>query len=476
MAGKGRKPHGFDYDLMVIGGGSGGVRAARIAAGYGARVALAEEYRVGGTCVIRGCVPKKLMVYASRFGEEFEDSVGFGWTPGKASFDFNELIRRKDKEIDRLNAAYARTLDNAGVTVIHSRAELEQAHRVRLPAENRTVTAQTILVATGSIPHLDAAMPGIEHVITSNEMFHLEKLPKRLVIYGAGFIAVEFAAIMHGFGSEVTLVYRGAQILRGFDVECAAFVHEYMEKRGIEIICADTIRAVEKSGRTLVARTAAGRALKADQVMFAIGRKPHTEGLGLESAGVKLDANGAVVVDRFSRSSCRNIYAVGDVTNRLNLTPAAIREGHAFADTVFGGRKVPIEHAYVPKAVFSQPELGTVGLSEEEAKHQYKALDIYRARFRPMRHTMTGRDAPMLMKLIVDANTDRVLGCHIVGVDAAEMAQLVAIAIRMKAKKADFDATMALHPTAAEELVTLRTPSEQYRAAKPKAGKARKAA
>lgn len=459
-----RKPSEFDYDLLVIGGGSAGVRAARIAATHGAHVALAEEYRIGGTCVIRGCVPKKLFVYASRYAEEFEDSVGFGWMPGKATFDWPTLVRNKDREIDRLNAAYMRTLENAGVTMIHSRAELEHPHRVRLPGENRTITAGTILVATGSTPYLETGIPGIEHVVTSNDMFHLTELPQRLVIYGGGFIAMEFAAIMHGLGVDTTVIYRGPQILRGFDVECAAFVHSEMEKRGIKIICNDTITEVDRTAKGLTVHTREGKAIRADKVMFAIGRKPHTEGLGLETAGVKLDASGAVVVDEYSQSSCPNIYAVGDVTNRVNLTPVAIREGHAFADTVFGNKRTPADHTYVPKAVFTQPELGTVGLTEAEAKANYAALDIYRARFRPMKHTMSGRDAPMFMKLIVDAESDRVLGCHIVGVDAAEMAQLVAIAIRLKATKADFDSTMALHPTAAEELVTMRTPSEQYRA------------
>jgi glutathione reductase (NADPH) len=454
-----------DFDLFVIGGGSGGVRAARVAAGYGARVALAEEYRIGGTCVIRGCIPKKLLVYASRFPDEFEDAVGFGWTPGKAKFDWQRLIARKDAEIDRLNAAYTRTLENAGVTIVRSRAEIEHPHRIRLTGEDRVVTAETILIAAGAVPHIDPDLAGAEHVITSNEMFHLEKQPRKLVISGGGFVAVEFASIMRGLGTEVTMICRG-EILRGFDNEMRKALHRALEARGIEIVCNDTIARVEKVRGGVVGHSRGGRTLAADRILHAIGRRPHTTGLGLENAGVKCDANGAVIVDRFSRTNVRNIYAIGDVTNRLQLTPVAIREGHAFADTVFGGKRTAVDHENVPRAVFGTPELGTVGLTEEQAKERYAAVDVYRSVFRPLKSTLSGRDEKMLMKLLVDADTDRVLGCHILGLDAAEMVQLVAIAMRLKAKKADFDATMALHPSAAEELVTMRTPSERWRRGK----------
>ncbi len=458
-------PAAHDFDLFVIGGGSGGVRAARIAAGHGARVAIAEEYQIGGTCVIRGCIPKKLLVYASRFADDFEDSIGFGWTPGKAKFDWTKLIANKDAEIDRLNAAYTNTLDKAGVTIIRSRAEIEHRHRIRLTAEDRVVTTDTILIAAGSIPHIDPEVAGAEHVITSNEMFHLEKQPKKLVISGGGFVAVEFASIMHGLGTEVTMICRG-EILRGFDNEIREALHAALEKRGIEVICNDTITRVEKGRGGVVGHSRAGRTLRADHILHAIGRRPHTTGLGVENAGVKCDENGAVIVNRFSRTNVRNIYAIGDVTNRLQLTPVAIREGHAFADTVFGGKKTAVDHLGVPRAVFGTPELGTVGLTEEEAKEQYSSVDIYRALFRPLKSTLSGRDEKMLMKLLVDGDTDRVLGCHILGLDAGEMVQLVAIAMRMKAKKSDFDATMALHPSAAEELVTMRTPSERWRRGK----------
>jgi glutathione reductase (NADPH) len=456
---------GHDYDLFVIGGGSGGVRAARIAAGYGAKVAIAEEYRIGGTCVIRGCIPKKLLVYASRFSDDFEDSIGFGWTPGKAKFDWKKLIANKDKEIERLSGVYTRNLEKSGVEIFRTRAEIEHRHRIHLAAENRVVTAGTILVASGSVPHVDPELEGAEHAITSNEMFHLPDLPKRLVIAGGGFVAVEFAGIMHGLGTKVTMICRG-EILRGFDNEARTMVHEAMEKRGIEVICVDTIAKLEKVRGVITVRTRKGKVMKADQVLIATGRKPHTEGLGLESAGVALDENGAVVVDRYSRSNVKNIYAIGDVTNRLQLTPIAIREGHAFADTVFGKRRTAVDHVGVPRAVFGHPELGTVGLTEEQAKEEYASVDIYRSAFRPLKHTLSGRDEKTLMKLLVDADTDRVLGCHIVGDAAAEMVQLVAIALKMTAKKADFDETVALHPTAAEELVTMRTPSEKWRRGK----------
>jgi len=452
----------YDYDLFVIGAGSGGVRAARIASGYGARVAIAEEYRVGGTCVIRGCVPKKLMVYASRFSEAFEDAVGFGWTVGETRFDWPTLIARKDAEIDRLSAIYVRNLDSAGVEIKRTRAVVEGPHEVRLLAEDRVVTAGRILIATGAAPNADIAFPGVEHTITSNEVFHLAELPKRVVVVGGGYIAVEFAGVFNGLGAATTLLYRGREILRGFDEELRAGLSEEMTKKGVAVVCGDTPARIDKDAAGLTVVTAEGRAIAADAVLLAVGRRPHTAGLGLEAAGVALGPLGEVVVDAYSRSSAPSIFAVGDVTNRVNLTPVAIREGHAFADTEFGDRPTKVDHTTIPTAVFSQPELGTVGLTQAEARLRHRVVDVYRARFRPMIHTLSGRDERMLMKVLVDGETDRVLGVHVMGPDAGEMAQLVGIAVRMGATKADFDATMAVHPTAAEEFVTLRTRAERH--------------
>lgn len=452
----------YDYDLFVIGAGSGGVRAARIAANHGARVAIAEEYRVGGTCVIRGCVPKKLLVYASRFVDEFEDARGFGFTVGEIGFDWATLIAAKDKEIERLEAAYAANLERSKVEILKSRATLEGPNTVRLTATGETRTAGKILIATGGAPNLDRGLPGIEHVITSNEVFHLQEMPKRVVIAGAGYIAVEFASIFVGLGAEVTVLYRGDEILRGFDGEVRRFVRAALEKRGVQFVLHDTFSRIEKTADGLIGHTKAGRALNADQIVFAIGRAPNTRGLGLETAGVALGEKGEIKVDGFSRTNVPSVFAVGDVTDRVALTPVAIREGHAFADTEFGGKRVQVDHQTIPTAVFTTPEIGTVGMTEEHAKAFTERLDVYRATFRPMKNTLAGRDERMLMKLLVCGDTDRVLGCHIVGPDAGEMIQLVGIAVKMRATKADFDATMALHPSAAEELVTMRTPSERF--------------
>nr|WP_276557131.1 glutathione-disulfide reductase [Prosthecomicrobium hirschii] len=458
-----------DYDLFVIGAGSGGVRAARIAAQHGARVAIAEEYRIGGTCVIRGCVPKKLMVYASRFADEFADAAGFGWTVGETRFDWATLIANKDREIARLEGIYRSNLAKAGVTILESRAVVVGPHAVELVATGERITAGTILVATGGRAEVDERLDGVEHVVTSNEMFHLEHQPRRLVVAGGGYIAVEFASLMAGLGTETTLVYRGEEILRGFDREVRRHVHAELERRGVRIICGDIFSRIEKTADGLDVTLRSGGRLVADTVMMAIGRRPNTAGLGLEAAGVVLDAKGAVVVDAQSRSSVPSIYAVGDVTDRFNLTPVAIREGHAFADTVFGGRPVTVDHRLVPTAVFTTPEVGTVGLTEDAVIETGRAYDVYRATFRPMRATLSGREERMLMKLLVDGETDRVLGCHIVGPDAGEMVQLIGIALKMGATKADFDATMAVHPTAAEELVTMRVPSERHPARLPAA-------
>ncbi len=452
-----------DVDLFVIGAGSGGVRAARIASGHGARVMVAEEYRVGGTCVIRGCVPKKLLVYAARFSGEFEDAAGYGWSVEEPVFDWGTLIANKDREIARLEAAYTANLERSKVEIVKSRAVLEDAHTVRLVATGEKVRAKKILIATGAAPHLGAEIAGLEHVISSNEAFHLEELPKRILIQGGGYIALEFAGIFNGLGSEVTLVYRGENILRGFDDDVREHLRAEMERRGIKIITRQTVDAVEKVDHGCCVELSNRESFMVDRVMFATGRWPNVKNLGLEAAGVKLAKNGGIAVDEFSRTSVPHIYAIGDVTNRINLTPVAIREGHAFADTVFGGKPIAVDHANVPTAVFSEPEVGVVGMTEAEACASLAKVDIYKTSFRPMKMTLAGRDTRAFFKLVVDGETDRVVGCHIVGPDAGEMIQLVGVAVKMKATKADFDATMAVHPTAAEELVTLREKALSHR-------------
>jgi glutathione reductase (NADPH) len=450
-----------DVDLFVIGGGSGGVRAARVAAEHGARVMLAEEYRLGGTCVIRGCVPKKLLVYASRFHAEFEDAAGFGWTLPSASFDWTTLIANKDREIARLEAAYGGTLAKAGVKVVKTRAALLDAHTIAL-ADGTSVRARYVLIATGGTPSYGDPISGLEHVISSNEAFHLRTFPRRVLIQGGGYIAVEFAGIFAGLGSHVTLVYRGENILRGFDDEVRQHVRVEMEAHGIRVLTGCKVAGVEDADGHFSVRLSSGNQIPADQVMFAVGRHPNTAKIGLKEAGVEVARNGAIAVDEFSRTSAANIYAVGDVTNRINLTPVAIREGHAFADTVFGGKPTAVDHTNVPTAVFSDPEIGAVGLTEEQARERLAQTDIYKAMFKPLKATLSGRDTSVLMKLVVDGLSDRVVGCHVVGEGAAEMAQIAAVAVKMGAKKADFDATMALHPTAAEELVTMRKRSASY--------------
>jgi len=452
----------FDTDLFVIGGGSGGVRAARIASGYGVRVMLAEEYRVGGTCVIRGCVPKKLLVYASRFFHEFEDAAGFGWTVPAPTFDWATLIANKDKEIARLEAAYTANLTRSNVAIVKSRAVLEDAHTVRLLADDRRVRAKHILIATGGSPGMGTGIAGIEHVISSNEAFHLTELPRRILIQGGGYIAVEFACIFAGLGSEVTLVYRGENILRGFDDDVRAHLRAEMERRGIRVICKRIVEAVEPVDHGLCVELSDHDDIIVDKVMFATGRRPNITGLGLEAAGVRINEKNAVAVDEFSRTSVPHIYAVGDVTDRVALTPVAIREGHAFADTVFGGKPVAVDHTNVPTAVFSEPEVGVIGLTETQAREQLARVDIYQAVFRPMKATLSGRDTRMFQKLIVDGLSGRVVGCHLVGEGAGELIQVLGIAVQMGATKADFDATMAVHPTAAEELVTMRTATASY--------------
>ena len=450
-----------DVDLFVIGAGSGGVRAARIASSYGARVMIAEEFRVGGTCVIRGCVPKKLFVYASRFSDEFEDAAGYGWTVAEPEFHWPTLIANKDREIARLEAAYTSTLERFNVALVKSRAALEDTHTVRL-ATGARVRAETILISTGAWPHLGPKIPGLEHVISSNEAFHLPELPKRIVVQGGGYIAVEFACIFAGLGSEVTLVYRGENILRGFDDDVREHLRNEMRGRSITVTCGHTVAAIENAGAELRTRLSDNSVIAADKVMFAIGRRPNVMGLGLERLQMKIHEHGGIDVDEYSRSSVPNIYAVGDVTNRVNLTPVAIREGHAFADTVYGGKPTPVDHINVPTAVFSEPEVGVIGLTEHQARERLAIVDVYKTSFRPMKATLSGRNTRSFMKLLVDGVTDRVVGCHIVGPDAGELIQIIGVAVKMGATKADFDATMAVHPTAAEELVTMREKAMSY--------------
>ena len=445
----------YDYDLFIIGAGSGGVRAARIAAGYGAKVAIAEEFRVGGTCVIRGCVPKKLLAYAAHFHEDFEDAAGFGWSIGGAKFSWPALIANKDREIDRLNGIYKRLLSESKVTLIESRAVLVDAHT--LDVGGKRVTAEYLLVATGAHPSLPKE-PGAEFGITSNEAFHLKELPRRVVVAGGGYIAVEFAGIFSGLGAKVTQLYRGEQILRGFDEDIRNTLAAEMGKKGIEIRLNTIIKRTDKIANGYRLTLSDGTVLETDLVMYAIGRIPNTGGMGLEAAGVSFGGDGAVMVNEYSQTAVPNIYAVGDCTNRLNLTPVAIREGHAFADTVFGKRPTSVDHHTVASAVFSHPPVGSVGMTEAFARTQFGAVDIYLTSFRPLKHTLSGRDEKTMMKLVVDRATQRVVGVHMVGLDAPEIVQSIAIAVKMGATKQQFDATMAVHPTAAEEFVTLRTP------------------
>ena len=451
----------FDYDLFVIGAGSGGVRAARIAAGYGAKVAVAEEFRIGGTCVIRGCVPKKLYVYASRFAEDFEDAAGFGWSVPPARFDWPTLVAAKEREISRLSGIYAANLEKAGVEMIAARATLEGPHAVRL-STGKSVTARVILVATGGAPSLHPAIPGVDLAISSNEIFDLKQFPERLMVVGGGYIAVEFASVFARLGSQVTQVFRADNVLRGFDEDLRVTLAEAMGHAGVALKSGLLPTHIERAAGGLRVALSDGSAVEVDQVLIATGRAPYTAGLGLEAAGVGLRHNGAIIVDDRSQTNVPSIYAVGDVTDRINLTPVAIREGHAFADSVFGGKDIVVDHRHVPSAVFTTPEIGTVGLTEEEARREYEVVDIYKSTFRPMKATLSGRAEKTLMKIVVCGHTDKVLGVHVLGHDSGEMAQLLAIPIRMGATKADFDATMALHPTAAEELVTMRTRSARY--------------
>ena len=445
----------YDFDLFIIGGGSGGVRAGRIAAGHGAKVAVAEEYRFGGTCPIRGCIPKKLFVYASRFRDDFEDAEGYGWTTKGTRFDWPTLKANKDREVKRLEGVYRRLVEGAGGRCFDTRATLADANTVVLAADGRKVTAKTILIATGGHPR-KPDIPGAEHAITSNEAFELEELPASVLIVGGGYIAMEFAGIFDGLGVETTLVYRGEKILRGFDEDLRDGLMAEMFKREIDVRVNADIATIEKNWSDYTVTLKDGSTLDVECVMFATGRSANTAGMGLEKVGVKLGADGQVLVDAHSRTSVANVYAVGDVTDRENLTPVAIREGHAFADTVFGNKPWTFDHEMIPTAVFSTPEVATVGLPEHIACERYPQLDIYRARFRPLKNTLSGRDEFAVLKLLVDGTSDKVVGCHMLGPDAAEIIQMAAIALKMGATKADFDATVALHPSIAEEFVTMR--------------------
>ena len=450
----------YDYDLFVIGGGSGGVRASRLAAQTGARVAIAEEYGFGGTCVIRGCIPKKLFVYASHYTEDFEDAAGYGWTIPTPHFDWNTLVANKNKEIARLEGLYRQNVKAAGVEIIMDRAVFEDEHTIRLVKENRTVTAKHILIATGGRPSRDTGgAPGAEHCITSNEAFYLEKFPRRIVIAGGGYIAVEFAHIFHGLGAEVTLLYRGPKILRGFDEDMRDALTDSMNARGIRVVVDRVLKRIDKRDGEVFAFTDKDEMIETDDVMLAIGRVPNTADMGLNKIGLKLGKRGRVEVDKYSRTNIEHIYAIGDVTDRMALTPVAIHEAMSFVKTVFDGVPTPVDHTFVPTAVFSQPEIGTVGMTEHSALAHGHAIDVYKSSFRPLKNTLSGRSERALFKLIVGSKDNRVLGCHIFGPEAAEIVQIVAVAMKMGATKADFDATIALHPSVAEELVTMRIKS-----------------
>jgi glutathione reductase (NADPH) len=454
----------YDFDLFVIGGGSGGVRAGRVVASTGKRVGIAEEYRFGGTCVIRGCVPKKLMVYASEFSAHFKAAQGFGWDVGTPSFDWAALIAAQATEVTRLEGLYTKGLVNNNAHIFETRAELVSPHTVKLLKDGKTVTAQTIIIATGGRPNKNVSLKGAEFCITSNEVFELAELPQSIVVEGGGYIALEFASIFNGLGTKVTVVYRGDEILSRFDIDVRQGLRDAFVSKGIDIITQATLTEVTRAqDQTLHVQLSNGQCLNADQVMLAIGRVPNTQNLGLEQAGVLCDDTGAITVDDYCRTSNEHIFALGDVTNRVQLTPVAIHEAMCVIETVYKNNPTRPDYEFIASGVFTRPEIGTVGLSEEQATLKYADLDIYRAQFRPMKASLSGSSDKILMKLIVDALSQKIVGAHIMGSDAAEMIQIIAITLKMGAKKSDFDQTMAVHPTAAEELVTLYTPTYKIR-------------
>jgi glutathione reductase (NADPH) len=441
-----------DYDLITIGAGSGGVRASRMAAQMGARVAIVEESRVGGTCVLRGCVPKKLLVYAGHFADDFEDAAGYGWTVSEPQFDWTKLIAAKDKELDRLNSIYLRILSENNVDLLDGRGGIVDKNTVQVAGKN--YNAKHILVAVGGWPSMPD-VPGIEYAISSNEALDLKVLPKKIIIVGAGYIAVEFAGIFRSLGVEVTLVLRADKVLRGFDEDVRVCLATEMEKRGIILKTESVVCSIEKQRDGYSMRLTGGDVLEANQVMYATGRKPNTAGLGLKEVGVEINQKGAIVVDEYSATRVGGIWAVGDVTDRINLTPVAIAEGAAFVQTVFNDNPTKVDHSNIPSAVFSSPPIGTVGLSEGQARAQYGDVDVYVSSFSPMKYTLSGRDEKTFMKLVVDQKTDVVVGCHMMGLDAPEIVQGLGIALKCGATKAQFDATVGIHPSAAEEFVTM---------------------
>ena len=451
----------YDFDLFTIGAGSGGVRASRVAAQAGAKVAVAEEFRVGGTCVIRGCVPKKYFVFASEYPQAFKDAKGFGWTTGEAHFDWPTLRDNVAGEVERLSKIYVRNMESAGVgEIIRERAELVDAHHVKL-ASGRTISAERILISTGGRPHKPQNVIGVEHAITSNEAFLLDKLPRRVIVAGGGYIACEFASIFHGLGVETTQLYRGEMILRGFDDEVRGLAQAEMRRQGVNIVLGASIAKIEKRGELYVCTLSNGEIVETDLVMMALGRTPNTEGLGLERAGVKVGEDNAIIVDPFSQTNVPSIYAVGDVTNRTNLTPVAIREGHAFADTVFNNKPTMFEHTDIPTAVFSNPQLGAVGCGEAHGRERYGKIDVYKSGFRAMKNIIAGNEQRSFMKLIVRQADDVLVGVHIIGPEAGELIQLAAVAVKAGLTKAQWDSTCALHPTVAEELVTMKTKEKE---------------
>ncbi len=447
----------YDVDLFVIGAGSGGVRAARMAADLGVRVAIAENRHLGGTCVNVGCVPKKLFVYASHFREDFAASRGFGWSAQEPKFDWSRLLAQKDREIHRLQTVYGNLLDTSGVQVISGQARIVDEHTVVV--EGQRFRCERILIATGAQPFVPD-IPGKEFVVTSNEMFALGILPERILIVGGGYIAVEFAGIMHGLGVQTTLCYRGEKFLRGFDDDVRDFVVQEMVKKGIDIRFNTEIKRIEQDADGFLAHTGQDQTIATDLVLYATGRNANTAGLGLGALGVEMDASGTIKVDRHYQTNIPSIYALGDVANQVNLTPVATAEAMAFVNQCYTNQPTPLDYENIPTAVFSQPNIGTVGLTESEARGRYPKIDIYRSIFTPMKHTLSGLDEKTLMKMVVDRSNDKVLGLHMVGADAAEIIQGMAVAIRAGATKAVFDSTIGIHPTAAEEFVTMRKPAE----------------